>query len=395
MFKSISFFHNNRTNTQEPIDIGNLVECMLFYGETTVFANRMILSQLLNYFGIEGIIELIEEKLLIIKYSAFVTGIHSNRESKIDYHKPVNFYINNASLQVDIIELCQNITGKKGKGRRIGNRLKEVILPNEPENLVIESTKETILNQDLILASSKSIITDLIPEPIDLSSSVFITENTENGITVETNFNFPEINKLYHKYIPESHSSISPASILGHILASENELWLASNNSSELSSSLITSNLIPKKVEHLINNNIKSNEQLNRFNDFVLDESKSLREFINEKNANPQDIITLLKKARKFKKWISGVDANQDLVKEYYKEVTKETWVDKLPGKTTRWSIFTGVGIATDLLLTGGIGTIVGTGIGAFDNFVVDKLIQGWKPNQFVREELKSFIEKK
>ena len=130
MFESISFFHNNKTKVEEPLDIGNLVECMLFYSKTTVFANRSILNQLLNYFGIEGVIELLSEELLEIKYSAFFTGIRTERDSNNEYHDPVSFFINDASFQTDIIKLCQDLTEKKGKGRRIGNRLKNLIIAN-------------------------------------------------------------------------------------------------------------------------------------------------------------------------------------------------------------------------------------------------------------------------
>ena len=42
-------------------------------------------------------------------------------------------------------------------------------------------------------------------------------------------------------------------------------------------------------------------------------------------------------------------------MKEYYKEVTADSWVDKLPAKTTRWSLFTGVGMAIDVLGGGGM----------------------------------------
>jgi hypothetical protein len=41
-----------------------------------------------------------------------------------------------------------------------------------------------------------------------------------------------------------------------------------------------------------------------------------------------------------------------------------------------------------------GIGTLVGTAIGVFDTFVLDKLIKGWKPHHFVENELKSVFKK-
>ena len=58
MFKSITFFNQNTTGTSNPLDIGALVECMLFYGETSIVANQSILRQLFKYFGVDRVIEL-------------------------------------------------------------------------------------------------------------------------------------------------------------------------------------------------------------------------------------------------------------------------------------------------------------------------------------------------
>jgi len=102
--------------------------------------------------------------------------------------------------------------------------------------------------------------------------------------------------------------------------------------------------------------------------------------------------MSVLKKSRDFKKWLSGVDPDQDLIKNYYAEVTKKTIVDKLPGKSVRWGIFTGAGLIADAVPTGGIGTVIGLGLGALDKFYLDKLITGWKPSQFIEEEVKEIL---
>jgi hypothetical protein len=102
--------------------------------------------------------------------------------------------------------------------------------------------------------------------------------------------------------------------------------------------------------------------------------------------------MKVLKKATRFKKWLIGVDPDEDLLKRYYREVTKETIVDKLPGKSTRWAIFTGLGLVTDLIATGGIATVGGLTLGALDTFCLDKLISGWRPNQFIEDEVKKLL---
>ena len=96
--------------------------------------------------------------------------------------------------------------------------------------------------------------------------------------------------------------------------------------------------------------------------------------------------------ADRFKGWLVKQDIDSELIKEYYKEVTKNSSFDHLPGKSLRWSIFTGLGIASDLIIAGGLGTVAGVSLSLLDAFVLDKLIKGWKPNQFVEENLENLI---
>jgi hypothetical protein len=86
------------------------------------------------------------------------------------------------------------------------------------------------------------------------------------------------------------------------------------------------------------------------------------------------------------------VNPNQDLVKAYFRESTTSTWIDKLPVKAARWSLFTGAGVVLDLAGAGGVGTLAGVAVSAFNDFVLEKLARGWKPNQFIEGPLKKFV---
>jgi len=392
MFESITFFNQNTTDTSNPLDIGALVECMLFYGETSVVANQSILRQLFTYFGVDRVIELIEEDLLKIIYTETNVGVITRTTNGIEYHDAGQFSSPQHTYQDELRKICIDVIGKAGKGRRTAQRIQGLIKVRNHENIILEGARKSFVDQDYINYSAKSIIQSLIPEKVDVDNVIFKTEQTESGLVIATNINFLALNQVYHKYTPPSHSTINPALILSHTLNVESELFFSSNNLSEIATSGLSANLISHKINYLLEKSIKSSEKLQDFQGFVFDDAKSLREAVNKKQIDLDDLVAVLKNSQKFKKWILGIDPDQDIIKSYYDEVTKKTIVDKLPGKSVRWGIFTGAGIIADVVATGGIGTAVGLGLGALDTFYLDRLISGWKPNQFIEDEVKELL---
>lgn len=386
MFESITFFSQNRTSTTSPLDIGSLVECMLFYGKTHVVVNQNSLRQLLIYFGVDRVIELISENLLNIIYMETVLSVLTGKINGTEYHDACLFSSPQHTYQEELRKICIDVMGETGKGRRGAQRIQDLIKVKNHENIILEGARASFLNQEYINNSAKIIIQSLIPERINVNNIIFQTEKTERGIKIATNINSPELNLVDHKYIPRL--------ILSETLSMENELFFSSNNLSEIATSGLSANLISHKVNYLLAKSIRSSKEIQDFQSFVFADTKSLREAINKKQIDLDDLISVLKKSQKFKKWILGIDPDHNLLKSYYAEVTKGTIVDKLPGKSARWGIFTGTGLIADAVATGGIGTALGVGLGVLDTFYLDKLISGWKPSQFIEDEVRGLLEK-
>lgn len=394
MFESITFSTQNSTDIENPLDIGRLIECMIFYNNTTVVANQNILKQLIRVIGSDNLLTLIDANVLNITYTESNIGIMTNTINGIQYHDAVEFSSPQHTYQNVIRRICIEVTGKAGKGRRIAQRIENKIHVSQHDHLILEGTRQSILNQDYIGSAVKLIVNELVPEVNDSSFFQFYTRQAKKGIQVETNIDFTKLNSLYHKRVPPEHSSLNPAYLLNQLLTMEKELYFSSQNLSELASSNITSRLATQKIDYVINKSKKSSEALDYFNGFLFADSKTIREAYNSGKVSMAELVEIILKACDFKKWIVGVEPDQDIIKSYYQEVTKETIVDKLPGKSIRWGIFTGLGITADVIATGGIGTIAGLALGALDTFYFDRLIKGWKPNQFIDGELRKLIDK-
>lgn len=345
--------------------------------------------------SVDRVIEIIKEDLLNIIYTETSVGVITQTINGTECHDIGQFSSPQHTYQAELRKICIDVIGKTGKGRRTAQKIQNLIKVRNHENIILEGARKSFIDQEYINHSAKSIIQSLIPEKINVDNVVFRTEKTERGIVIATNINFLELNQIYHKYVPATHSTITPALILSHTLDVETELFFSSNNLSEIATSGLSANLISHKINYLLKKSIKSSETIQDFQGFVFDNAKSLREAINKKQIDLDDLISVLKNSRKFKEWILGVEPDQDIIKSYYSEVTKKTFVDKLPGKSVRWGVFTGAGIIADLIATGGIGTAVGLGLGALDTLYVDKLISGWKPNQFIEDEVKELLKNK
>lgn len=393
MFESITFSTQNKTDTDNPLDIGRLMECMLFYSQTTVVANQGILKQLVRVFGGNNLISLIEAGALNVTYTESNVGIITNTINGVQVHDAIEFSSPQHTYQDVIRRVCIEVTGKEGKGRRAAQKLENKIQVSKHDHLILEGTRHSILNQDYIDAAIKLMIKSLVPEVTDPSDIRFYTRKDASGIQAETNINFEKLNKLYHKRVSPQHSTLTSAHLFSQLLTVEKELYFSSQNLSELASSQLSADLATQKIDYVINKSKKSSESLAHFNGFIFDDSKSIREAVNSGKVEITELVEVVLKASDFKKWIAGINPDQDLIKNYYQEVTKETVVDKLPGKSVRWGVFTGLGLAADAVATGGLGTATGLALGALDTFYIDKLITGWKPSQFIDEELKTLID--
>jgi len=393
VFEAISFCTQDKINTKAPIDVGVLVECMLFYDKTTVIANQAILAQLIKYFGVDRLVILIDENLLKLVYTESFVGIFTNSKGSVEYHDVVEFSSPQHTYQEELRKICIDVTGRPGKGRRLAQRIQDKIHVTKHDHIILEGARKVILDQEYIGAAAKIVIAEWVPEIANTPEFLFHTEKTTEGIRIDTNLNFPALNALYHKRISPAHSSITPASILAHILDIEKELYFSSLNLSELASSSLSAKLAEMKIDYILARSTKSREALSSFTGFLFKDAKAIRETVNSGNIDLDELVKVLQNSKRFKKWIVNLRPDTNLLQSYYEEVTKKTILDRLPGKSLRWVIFTGLGLAADAFGTGGIGTLSGVAIGALDTFYINKLFSGWKPNQFIEEDVRKLLD--
>jgi hypothetical protein len=147
------------------------------------------------------------------------------------------------------------------------------------------------------------------------------------------------------------------------------------------------------KLTQLLSKRDESARKIEVFQEWTCENGRAIREAVNAKAKNFDDILRLAEEAGRFKEWLAEHGDSSDLNKEYVTAVCRASWADKLPPKLVRILLFNAAGGALGLATTPAGGLAASFALSALDSFFVDRLVKGWKPNQFVEGALKKFIQ--
>jgi hypothetical protein len=368
MFQNIIF-----TKIEKKNDVGRLIEAMVFYQKAIVVASQVNIGFILQHFGISETLELIDEGYLELKYCENVTAAldHNSRYDVVFISSPEQY-----DLKKVVGKIILENGGIRGSIQKEAKKVVDKIKIDNCENQILISARNKMMDQGYILEAAKLIIKDFDPT-YPINKIVFQTQKSNKMIEVESNLDLQLLNLRYQQYKPNSSFSIS--SIFAEIVSVESEIYFASQNNSELNTNELSNTLISQSIDNEISKlafNKKAN--LTLFQNQILN-CRNISDAYNKGLIDFRTLLSILKKSQKFKEWLSKSNADQDLLKEYIKEIEKIDFINSLPTKVFRWIVFS---ILFSDLLKDPSALVIATSI--LDNFVLDKIFKGWKPNQFV-----------
>lgn len=393
MFDRIIIQSQKTIDSENPLDLAFLAETMLFYGNVEVVAGRAAISQLVRELGPDLLLEFLSQHYLKVRFERNFIGIYTQREGGYEEHTPTVAQIEGQDL-IDILRpLTISAVGRDGRGRRLARQLVDKIETRLIEGDVANRVRIDYENPRYTQQCVETILRFFLPKN-DIPTHVrfAIIPTGEAKYRVETNLDFPALNRGYHQCVPVTHSSLSPGYLLGHILSNRKMFEEAARDSAEFAVAPLHKDLVSLKVASLLVQRERSDMEIEAFQNVALDDSRNFSGVLASKERSFRDLLPLLEKASKFRHWLQEQPPTAELLKAYHQAVTRESWVDRLPVKALRWAIFVGAGVVADAFLeAGGLGKITGITLGAADTFLLDKLIRGWKPSQFVNGPLREF----
>jgi hypothetical protein len=371
-------------------DLGLIGEALLFYGETFLVVAGNSLPGLVRQVGPDVLFRLIDEHQLRVRFIDHTLGaITTNKGTHFARYDVGLIRAEKYSLETAATNAFVEVTGKSGRGRRLASRFCRSVEPIEYADSITkritEDMERGIYLEEFIKRRLVSLgaIRNLREAP---NFSYKFSLDPGKGFILDTDLNIGKRGERFAEIA-------DPASILAQYGTTVANMSLWAQLSSEVAVYPRQADVIAARLEPMLAAFRQEQEILSAYLDFVLDDSKAVREAINSGDRNLGELVPILERAQQFKSWLSGLPDSKDLIKQYHKEVTADSWIDRLPGKSTRWMMFAAAGLGIDASGAGGVGTAAGVALSALDTFFLDRLLKGWKPHQFVEGALRKFVD--
>lgn len=379
-----------------PISAGQIAEALLYYQKVHLFIDRGTLFKLVEQIGTDRILSLLRRSELSAAYCEEVLGTRTESFGVTKYHNYVAMTLagheDGTQLKTPL-ERLQYELERKGVQKQVATHFSKAFLDLVPVrkfsgNHFIQGGIAAAANQDF---QDQEYLTQAIRRAIAVTPGGYETgENlklelisTEKGIVVFTDIDFDLINQKRSQAIPPL-EPITIAHLLSNLLDARADLALASFYGGDFITSAAISSIIQVRYEELLrrsNLNIKSRQQ---FTEVVLPDSPSLAEVIDSGERTFDEFFKLLDQSARFKDWLKSANPDEDLVRTYMRDISSDSWIQRLPAKSLRYVLTLGLDATNP---------VIGLASGFIDNFLVEKLLSGWRPNHFISGKLSPFIQ--
>lgn len=374
-----------------PFDIGQVMESMFFYQNTIVHVGRLEIIALAQAMDNDTIIEFLNRPEITLEYRPAHPGIlpwNENESGQAREFGVQSFGLAKLDLQKIVYEATLQASGDSKRAKDLSNRMVDFLKVQEfPKNfgdtLISELSNDVFRNQVILESIGYN-----FPRH-GLSLNQIQSTLTQTGVhpigeplfRLDTNINLGEY-------------KLTMDEIFMNAIVGTTNIQAAAEANSEIVLPELQSSILRTKINHLINQTVKSREKIEGFNEHVYVDTIDLKEAINRQK-NTKAFLQLLDKAAKNKNWMHELPNDANLLNEYVRACGAGSWITDPRAKGIRLFIFTGTGLILGTAIGEGLVSIAaGMGLTTFDTFVLDHLFKKWKPNQFIENSLVPTIKK-
>lgn len=386
-----------RAENGTPISAGQIAEALLFYQNVHLVIDRPSLGHLVRQVGIGTLISILSRDDCTAIYCEEMLGTHSQGIQSWRSHNYVALSVvghEGIGQFHTTEERVAFLLRQSGVPDKQATRFAKLFLKRAPRKKlsgdsfmqggVIPAARRDLFDPNLLLPSVNAAL-DATPGAHSLGDLLkFEVTDSNLGIYVLDNIDYQAINSRRAKLLPAL-EPITVAHLLSNILDARADLAIAAFYDGDFATSASTSAIIEVRVRELLHRSRLNRGELSDFQRIVLNDYPSIRETIDSGQRTFKEFLVLLDKSARFKRWLKTARADAGLVRSYMTDISKEGWIRSVPGRSMRY-VMTATAEAQNPL--------IGIAAAIADNFLIEKLLGGWRPNHFVDERLSPFLDR-
>lgn len=389
MFESIVL---RRSESGQTVSAGKIAEALLYYQKVHLVLDRATLSGLINQIGTDWMLALLRRHDVSAVYCEEGLGTATASFGPLQFHSCVAITLaGHETLKLPTpLDRLQFEMERLGLERKRAKNFAKMFLKLAPvrklsghhfsEFGIPEAATKDILDPDYVKKAIKSIISNA-PGGYDPGDDLkFDVIKSELGLNVSTNIDFERINGNRKNIANQDPLTI--AQILSTVQDVRADLAMASHYGGDFVTSFQNSSVLQIRHSELLRRAKINQDSIQQFHEIALPDTPSLAEVIDSGQRSFHEFMRLLEKSSRFKDWLRSTNPDEGLIREYLKSVSSEDWIQKLPAKSMRY-LFT---LALDAKFP-----VTSFAFGIFDNFLIEKLLAGWRPSHFVDMRLVPF----
>lgn len=384
-----------RSESGQPVSAGRIAEALLYYQKVHLFIDPLTLDTLIKQLGSKGVLSLLHMSGFSAVYCEEILGTKTEAVGVSMQHSFVAVTLWGRQDGVHLSSPEDRIRSDLVRGGMPPSEAKKFtqsflrLVPvrrlagdHFVKGGVVKAAAEDLRDIDYIKKAFKAALA-VTPGGYDLGDYFkFEIIDVEQGVFVFSDIDFDRINSQ-RRNLASPMEPLTMAHLLTNMLEARADLALASFYGGDFVTSDVPSTILQVRHEELLRRTNLNGKDQRQFAEVMLPDCRSLAEVIDSGERSFEEFVALLNRSDRFKDWLKGVNPDEGLVQTYIRDINSDAWISSLPGKTLRYVITQGLEKANP---------IVGVAAGIIDNFFIEKLCSGWRPNHFVSAKLEPFV---
>lgn len=378
------------------ITVGEIAEALLFYQNIHLVLDYSSLVGLIQTIGMRNILKMLSLPDVKATYIEEIAGTHTTQTPTGPEYSLVAFMfsghqdVGQLKSRKKRLEYMLDRQGyKKSETKRLVAQFRQSVSYKKlgddyyVKGGMIPAARVDLLDSEYISEASRIVAKHLLDSDVLPEDFFFRINSSYEKFRVSTNLDFDAISKVQQAR-DKNAGQYTPAHVASELLNASIGLTFAGHYGGDFYTSDTESKIIQLRQKFLLQRFQLDRSELSRFHEVALNGCPSIAETINLGHRSFEEFLELLSSARKFKKWLKGKSPDESLLAGYLEDITASGWLSSLPGKALRYIIGSGIGA---------IDPTSGLAISAGDSFFLERLVSGWKPNQFISGKIKPFVD--